>query len=580
MKHLICITLTLTYVMISAASSYAVNGIRIGGCSDTCGVTGCGAIGSCGNQFQTGVQTIGCADGSHSAIVGCQQALADQNSELRQLIECMPITAYKVVLEPQYVTESRAECATEYQEETRYRTRTISRTEPVQVQDYRSKTVMVPKTETKTIEYSVLVPETSQKTVDLVETVPVWKEVPETYTVKVPHVEDVPEEYEIKVPTLRDEQFTYTVLVPRAESQMRTHTVTNAVPVTKTRTVQVCIPTTKTQTVTRDYGHWETHIDEVAVSGVGMASGQAVVGNGSGCGFSMGGCGAYVGQVGCGNQVGCGGCGNQVGCGGCGTVGGYVSNAGCGGCGTSSCAGGVAMGSGGDCNSGAIYAAPVSQTVSRRVWVPNIVTEEVPVVENVAHTQEVAYTVYEQRSEQVPYECTYLVYRPEERTGSRKVVDYVSEKRTRSRKVVKYVDESRTRTRRELSYKQVTRTETIPVVSYKTEKRTKEVSFTVNVPEVQIEPITTTTYQTIQEEVSEPYTVRVPVATTKEVQVQVCRMVPKLVSYTFSPCSLESNAVGQASGAGGCSACGGANACGGCGVVSSNGCSSCGAIQQ
>ncbi len=110
--------------------------------------------------------------------------------------------------------------------------------------------------------------------------------------------------------------------------------------------------------------------------------------------------------------------------------------------------------------------APATQTVSRRVWVPNVVTEEVSVVENVPQSQEIAYTVFEQKTEQVPYECTYLVYQPETRTGTRKVVTYTEETRTRTRKVVQYNDEVRTRTRKQLSYKQETRTQTIPVVSY------------------------------------------------------------------------------------------------------------------
>ena len=71
------------------------------------------------------------------------------------------------------------------------------------------------------------------------------------------------------------------------------------------------------------------------------------------------------------------------------------------------------------------------------------------------------------------------------------------------------------------------------------------------------------------EEISEAYNVRVPVAATREVQVQVCRMVPKLVPITIYPCSNAgsgSNSVGV-----GCAACGGVPTpapvvgCGNCG---------------
>lgn len=196
-----------------------------------------------------------------------------------------------------------------------------------------------------------------------------------------------------------------------------------------------------------------------------------------------------------------------------------------------------------------------AQTISRRVWVPNVVTEEVPVVENVSQAQEVTYTAFEQQTEQVPYECTYIVYAPEQRTGTRQVVDYVNETRTRNRKVVQYTEETRTRTRKELSYKEETRTETVPFVTYSTEKKTKEVSYTVSVPETKLEPVTTTRFDTVNEEVTEEYTVRVPVASTREVQVQVCKMVPKVVPVTIYPCSSAGQQTIQGS-VGGCTTCG------------------------
>jgi hypothetical protein len=183
-----------------------------------------------------------------------------------------------------------------------------------------------------------------------------------------------------------------------------------------------------------------------------------------------------------------------------------------------------------------VVSVPTTQTITRRVWVPNIVTEEVPVIENVLEQQELAYTAFEQQTTDVPYEVTTVAYVPEQRTGTRKAVDYVNETRTRTRKVVQYSEETRTRTRKELSYTTQTKTQKIPFVSYTTEKRTKEVSFAVNVPQTQVEPVTLTRYETIQEEVSEPYTVRVPVPAYREQQVQVARMVPKLVPITINPC--------------------------------------------
>ncbi|MEZ6076400.1 MAG: hypothetical protein R3C56_12295 [Pirellulaceae bacterium] len=206
-----------------------------------------------------------------------------------------------------------------------------------------------------------------------------------------------------------------------------------------------------------------------------------------------------------------------------------AARANCGGCGSP--VESMAAGSGGPAF------APAVQTVSRRVWVPNVVTENVPVVENQSKTEVISYTAFETQTEQVPYECTYVVYVPEQRTGTRQAVDYVNETRTRNRKVVQYSEETRSRTHRELSYTTQTRTETIPFVTYSTEKRTKEVTYQINVPQTKTEPFTTTRFDTVVEDVTEEYTVRVPVLTSKEVQVQVCRMVPKLVPVTIYPCS-------------------------------------------
>ncbi len=572
---------------------------------------GCAPIGNAviayGNTIQSDV-----SGGYGATVVPTQQ---------RSLMDCGPVNSYKVVLEPKYFTESRAVCTTEYQNETRYRTRIVARTVPVETQDYKTITVMVPRSETKTVEYTVLVPKTSEKTVDVVDTVPVWTEVAEQYIVKVPQVIDVPEEYKVRVAQLADQEFTYTVQVPQSLTETRLQAVTNAIPVTKTRTVQTCQPVTRMQSVTKDYGHWEDRVEEVTVAapsvnyaapacatpnystpvysapayaspvsyavpsysgGAGQCGARSSAGHGCRL-FRRGGCGSGCGHAG---HCGAGHCGaGHCGAGHCGAGQGAA-------CGSSVGYGvgcGAAMGGGyaaGGCGPAQVVhaqpavqtyseqacSAPTTQTVTRRVWVPNVVTEDVPVVENVSQSQEVAYTVFEQHTEQIPYECTYLVYRPETRTGTRKVVNYVEESRTRNRKVVQYNDETRTRTLKKLSYKQETRTETIPVVSYTTEKRTKEVSFTFNVPETKVEPFTSTRFETVNEEVSEEYTVSVPVATTKEVQVQVCRMVPKLVPVTIYPCAEAQQSGGCANGCGGSPTYAPASAgCSGC----ASGCEAC-----
>ena len=228
-----------------------------------------------------------------------------------------------------------------------------------------------------------------------------------------------------------------------------------------------------------------------------------------------------------------------------------------------------------------VAAAPATTTSTRRVWVPSVVTEEIPVVTSTFQNEEVAYTVYEQQSTQVPYKCAYVVYRPEQRTGTKKVVEYVAEPRTRTRKVVSYTDEQRTRTRRVLSYTTQSKQETYPFVTYRTEKKTKEISYTVNVPTQTVEPFQTTRYETVTEDVVEDYVVNVQVPTTREVQVQVCKMVPKLVPYTFNPCCGSGSYAGGGTmgGSGGCgcgaSALGDSSGCG-CGATSSAQTSGCG----
>ena len=87
------------------------------------------------------------------------------------------------------------------------------------------------------------------------------------------------------------------------------------------------------------------------------------------------------------------------------------------------------MAGAGDC-------APVASAVTctKSVWVPNIVTEEVP------------YTVYRQQMESVPYTYTVTVCKPETRTRTVPVTTYNTEERTRNYTVTVCKPETRTRT--------------------------------------------------------------------------------------------------------------------------------------
>lgn len=110
-----------------------------------------------------------------------------------------------------------------------------------------------------------------------------------------------------------------------------------------------------------------------------------------------------------------------------------------------------------------------------RVWVPNLVQKEI------------SYTCYTTVKEEQPYSFKVTVYKRENRTRTVKKCSYVNEKKTREVSYTRCVPEQRTKSR------EVTRYECVP-----TEK--------------------TVTYK-----------VCVPHQVEKEVQVRVCKLVPKTV---------------------------------------------------
>jgi len=135
-------------VLASASVSYGHGCAPCGGCTDPCGGSTMSVSAGCGGP----------------ATASCCGTVASESI-------CEPVTSYKVVMEPKYVTETRSVCVTETRNETRYRTKRVYRTVPVTETKYRTKMINVPKTETKTISYSVLVPVKSEKTVELTESV-------------------------------------------------------------------------------------------------------------------------------------------------------------------------------------------------------------------------------------------------------------------------------------------------------------------------------------------------------------------------------------------------------------------------
>ena len=110
-----------------------------------------------------------------------------------------------------------------------------------------------------------------------------------------------------------------------------------------------------------------------------------------------------------------------------------------------------------------------------KVWVPDLVEEEVEV------------TVMRHEVVEEPYEYVVLKHEPE------------------------------------------VRTKTVKVCRTELEERTKEVRRKVMVPEERVKTLTLTSYEREPEEKTVTYTVLVPHEVEREVQVRVCRMVPKTV---------------------------------------------------
>jgi len=329
---------------------------------------------------------------------------------------------------------------------------------------------------------TVPVSKTETKTVEYTVQVPVQSEQQKTYKIKVPVWTEQPETYNVKVPVLKEIQEQYCVNVPVLKEVPFTYCVNVPYPVTNivNRTVSTVVPVVKTRTLS--YCVPVTKTKSVRVDR-----------------------GHWENRV------------EQV-------PGGPIQA-------PSKEAPAQAP------SKGPEKQAPMGgQLVCRQVWVPNVINEEISEVVPQQQTAEVQYLVYEQHYNTVPHECVCIQYRPENRTGTKKEVVYQMETRTRPRTIVEYVNETRTRPKKVLTFKEEERTETYPVVTYQPEKRTKEVSYAVCVPESRTENYTVTRCEQVPDNRIEDYTARICVPVVKEMEVRVCRMVPKVVSLNVCPC--------------------------------------------
>lgn len=298
---------------------------------------------------------------------------------------------------------------------------------------YVERTIYVPEmvTETRKVQVCEYTNETRERRFTVYRQVPEVKQVTEDYTVMTTENRVRRETYVVAKPVYREVAQNYTVMVPYQEKRVGTRTVC--------RTVQE----TRVRTVCEDQGHYEDRVYQKTIGG--------------GC-YSM----SYGSGYGCGS--GCGGCHShrrcRRSCGGCGGCGGY------GGC--------------GDCVT--VYQPPQVCNYVQKVWVPNVVTKEIPyVVNRVVPAQE-------------QFEYMVTLCRPEVRTRNIRVCEYVNERRER------------------------------------------DVPYTVCVPVKKSRVVNVTTYRSVPEEKVENYVVAVPHMVEKEVPVTVCRMVEKKITVPVYPC--------------------------------------------
>lgn len=281
----------------------------------------------------------------------------------------------------------------------------------------------------KMVERTIMVPTTEWENRTITVTVcrPEIKERTETIRRVVPEAKDVVRTVTVCVPERRTKEVSYTVLVPEYKDVQNTFTVMVPHQEERTATRVVCrkVPVQETRTVTRDQGRWEFQTVEVPC--------------GTGCDM-------------------CDGCAPRRR--------GLFRRA-------SHCD---------DCEPCSPPCPPQTTTVTRKVWIPNLVSEEVP------------YTTYKTERVEQPYTYTVTVCKPEPRTTTSRV--------------------------------RVDRPET----------RTKEVSFTEIVRKQVDKTFREVSYRTVEEPRTVRYTVLVPHQEERQIRVPVCKWVPKKITCRVPCC--------------------------------------------
>ena len=434
------------------------------------------ALGRCGR----------CGRGHHEAAAGCADSCHAHHAA--------PCQAYalveKTIMVPTMVTETRRVSVTEYRTERRQRNVTVMR--------------QIPETKTMTREYTVMVPETRTRTENYTVMKPVTREVTREYTVNVPVKETrqgtrrvcrtipVNETRTVMVAETKTRTENYTVMKPVTKQVTREFTVNVAHRETREGVRRVCrwVPSHETRTVREDHGHFEERTVEVAAATPACDDG----------GHGRARRGLFRRRC-CYEPVCCNVCG----------------------------------GHGSDCNAcghhaGAAGACDVV-SILQRVWIPKIVDRQETVTVNRAQMVDEKYT----------YDVT--VCRPEKRSETLNVTEYVPEQKSRDVQYTVHVPKQETVTvnRAQMvdeayTYEVVVcrpelRTKTEMVTEYVREPKSREVQYTVCVPQKKTEQYQVTVYKCVAENRVETYNVQVPVCVERDIQVRVCRMIPKTVVY-------------------------------------------------
>ena len=173
--------------------------------------------------------------------------------------------------------------------------------------------------------------------------------------------------------------------------------------------------------------------------------------------------------------------------------------------------------------------------VARQVWVPNMVTRQVPV------------TVNQSQLVSEPYTYTVTSCRNETRVAKDIVTDYVPETKTRDVSYTVCVPQTRKVTVNQqqmvpekytynvTSCKNETRVAKDIVTDYVPETKTRDVSYTVCNAVNKSENYNVTEMQCVTEQQVVTDNVTVPVCVQKLIEVNVCRMVPTTVTRMV-PC--------------------------------------------